>query len=139
MPLIFQHRIHALDLLYNPTVMYAFGDNDQRVGKGGQAKECRGHPNAVGIRTKKGPGVWTADYYTDDEFEENCRKLDEDFELLFEHLRRGNTVVWPIDGVGTGRAELDARAPRTMRYIQDKLDHLKALDHMDRTINSAQP
>ena len=124
MPLIFQHRIHRLDLVYNTDVLYVFGDNDQREGRGGQAAECRGAHNAVGIRTKKAPLSGPGVYYTDDEFEENCRKIDEDFAILFKAILERKTVVWPIDGIGTGYAQLDRRAPRTLRHIQIKLEAL---------------
>jgi len=37
-----------------PGTLWVFGDNLQRKGLGGQAKEMRGEPNAIGIPTKKG-------------------------------------------------------------------------------------
>ena len=53
--IIYQKFIYRSDLKANPSVLYLFGDNLQRVGLGGQAKEMRGEPNAVGIATKKAP------------------------------------------------------------------------------------
>jgi len=128
MALVFQHRIHRLDLVYNPEVLYVFGDNDQREGRGGQAAECRGADNAVGIRTKKAPLSGLDVYYTDAEYEENCRKIDEDFKILFDAITARKTVVFPIDGVGTGYAQLDVRARRTLKHINDKLKKLIELE-----------
>ena len=116
--IIMQYRIFRSDLELNPDVYYCFGDNDQRVGKGGQAFHCRGEPNAIGIRTKKTPGEDESAYYTDDEFDENCQKIADDFCIVLNHLVARKTVVFPTEGFGTGFAELEERAPRTLEYIQ---------------------
>ncbi len=71
--IIFQKFIYREDLKTNQGVMYLFGDNDMRVGKGGQAKEMRGEPNAIGIRVKKAPKTTNA-YYTDEEYQSNIEK-----------------------------------------------------------------
>ena len=36
--IIFQKMIYREDLIRNRSVIYVFGDNDLRIGKGGQAK-----------------------------------------------------------------------------------------------------
>lgn len=125
MPLLVQTWITRQDLKDNPDRIYVFGDNDKRVGVGGQAKEMRGEPNAVGVRTKKAPTYNPQDYYTDADLEENCRKIDEDMSILQEHLRQGKTVVWPEAGVGTGIANLHENAPDTLAHIQHWLRRLE--------------
>ncbi len=37
-------------------------------------------------------------------------------------------VVIPADGIGTGFAELDKRAPKTFAYLQQKLAELENTD-----------
>ena len=135
MPVIFQQRIHRLDLHRNRKVLYAFGDNDERRGQGGQAAECRGEPNAVGIRTKLAAG-YGAVYYSDVHYEENCAKIDEDFKRLFDHINKRGIVVWPSDGVGTGFARLDTFAPRTLAHIERKLKQLVLLDDASEGVDS---
>lgn len=39
-----------------PEARFVFGDNAYRKGFGGQAKEMRGEPNALGVATKWYPG-----------------------------------------------------------------------------------
>ncbi len=126
MPIVFQKQIHRLDLVMNRHVTYVFGDNDQRAGWGGQAAECRAEENAHGIRTKKAPKTGAHVYYRDAEYLDNCRKIDEDFEPLFEMMRENPTriIVWPSDGIGTGFARLSSTAPRTLKHIEDKLRDL---------------
>lgn len=119
---IFQKRIYREDLRANPNVIYLFGDNLLEVGMGGQAGEMRGEPNAVGIPTKKAPGMGDEDFFTDDEFKTNCQVFD----LCFRHIKQkcpcsDDIVVIPLDGLGTGLAELDIRAPRTFVYLEERL------------------
>lgn len=128
---IYQKRIYRADLKANPNAIYLFGDNLMEVGLGGQAGEMRGEPNAVGIPTKKSPGMSERDFFTDDEFERNCKALD----IAFDHLQQqwlekvaeyGTEIpiIVPLDGLGTGLAELDTRAPKTFAYLQSKLESL---------------
>lgn len=53
MPVVKQDQIMRRDLLDNQDKLYVFGDNMVRRGFGGQAREMRGEPNAVGIRCSK--------------------------------------------------------------------------------------
>ena len=122
MPVILQYRIYRSDLELNPDVHYCFGDNEERVGMGGQAKECRGERNAIGICTKKTPGVDESAYYTDDEMSENIKQISEDFAAVLGLLEAGKTVVIPTEGFGTGLAELKERAPRTLEFIETTVE-----------------
>ena len=118
--IIFQKFIYREDLKNNHGVTYLFGDNDMRRGKGGQAKEMRGEPNAIGIRVKKAPSTGNA-YYNDKEYKENIRKIDEDFQSVDIMLERGEIVIIPTDGMGTGLAKLKEFAPKTLDYLQKRL------------------
>ena len=69
MPLIFQQRITPDDLTKHPENIFMFGDNELRRGKGGQAGVCRGHPNALGVATKRAPERTDDAYWTDTDFD----------------------------------------------------------------------
>jgi hypothetical protein len=101
-----------------PEALFVFGDNVSLLGRGGQARECRGEPNAVGIPTKWHPTMDEDAFLRDDQFERIKPGIDAAFMHLVDHLRSGGTVVWPADGVGTGLAQLPQRAPRIHAYIQ---------------------
>lgn len=101
----------------NPQKIFVFGDNNMRIGFGGQAAEARGELNAIGIRTKKAPTYNKVDFLTDKEFPENAKFIFEDFNNVIRKLEEGKTVVWPADGVGTGIAALPQKAPRTLSFI----------------------
>lgn len=111
----------------NPHKLFVFGDNLQRRGLGGQAREVRGETNAIGIPTKKRPARTPDSYFTDEEFDANRGAIDRAFREIDERLLASDgpkVLVIPSAGVGTGRAELEQRAPRTFFYLERRLREL---------------
>lgn len=123
--LITQKFIFRVDLRANPKAVYLFGDNLLRVGLGGQAKEMRGEPNAIGIATKVSPGMLPEDFFSDDLYDTYAKTLIEDFEPAFRAAEAGKLIVVPHDGLGTGLSELPTRAPRLNKVLLDKLTELR--------------
>lgn len=109
----------------NRDKVFLFGDNLERRGFGGQAAAMRGEPNAVGIPTKKSPSYKDDAFFSDDELERNKAAIDAAFAKVTRAVTETNRViVIPSDGLGTGRAQLDKRAPRTFAYLQKRLAEL---------------
>ena len=105
--------------------IFLFGDNLARRGFGGQAAAMRGEPNCVGIPTKKLPSNRDDAFFTDAEFEQNKAAIDQALEILFHKISKAEqTIVIPADGLGTGRAQLQSRAPLTYAYLQKCLRDL---------------
>lgn len=121
--IIFQKLIYRDDVKRNPNVLYVFGDNIARKGFGGQAREMRGEPNAIGIATKHSPIA----YFSDKDFEDVIEIIDIDFKPLFTHQTSGGIIIIPTDGIGTGLAQLPSRAPKIHAYIQEKFNDLRLL------------
>lgn len=117
MPLIYQHRIYRQDLQANPGVLYVFGDNEQRWGLGGQAAEMRGEPNAIGVATLRAPGR----YWREEEVDRQCAVIDGDLEPVALAIREGRIVVFPLDGIGTGLADLKNQSPTTFKHLTARL------------------
>ena len=110
----------------NPHTLFVFGDNDEGLGYGGMAKEFRGEANAIGIRTKKAPRMNDAAFYTDDEFEDNAKKIDEDIALILQRMEMAQyTILYIPGGIGEGLAGLKERAPRTFQYLESQLNLLR--------------
>ncbi len=114
-----------MDLQSNPGVMYLFGDNDERKGLGGQAKEMRGEPNAVGVRTKHKPSFVQLSFWTDEEWDENVTKIISDLLPVINHLKDGGVIVIPYDGIGSGLSKMEQHCPRTYEYLLKALEALK--------------
>lgn len=121
--------IYRVDLQRNPTAIYLFGDNEARVGKGGQAAEMRGEPNAVGIRTKRLPGYEDYAYWSDDNYVSNCEMIEEDTFPIIHDYQYGRIpiLVIPADGIGTGLAELATRAPRTLAFLNSCMRQIESV------------
>ena len=113
-------HILRMDPRLNPDMLFAFGDNMLRRGLGGQAKEMRGEPNAVGIPTKWSPLTTNEAYFSNFDFQ-NARvrgAINSAFERLTNHLNQDKNLVFPLDGIGTGLSQLEYRAPEILRYIE---------------------
>jgi len=105
--------------------IFLFGDNLARQGFGGQAAAMRGEPNVVGIPTKKLPTKSENAFFTDVEFEQNKAAIDHSFQLLGARSSTTHQViVIPANGIGTGRAQLESRAPLTFAYLEKRLAEL---------------
>lgn len=120
-PIIRQKLITRDDARSNQDRIYLFGDNLEGKGLAGQAAALRGEPNAVGIPTKKKPSNTRDAFFSDEEFEQNKKAIDEAIQLI----PKGKTIVIPVDGLGTGRALLPQKAPKTFAYLQEALARLE--------------
>lgn len=116
--LVFVKHITRAMLRAEPEARFVFGDNVARRGLGGQAKEMRGEPNAIGVVTKWEPGTDGRDYFNDQH--PDCKRLVSSgfFEIEIA-LADGRTVYFPADGIGTGLSELPKRAPELHNLITD--------------------
>jgi hypothetical protein len=111
----------------HPDALFVFGDNMSHSGLGGQAKELRGEPNAVGIVTKWFPDMKETSFFTDEDKESVDFFIVRSFQRLEEALVSGKFVYWPKDGIGTGLAQLATRAPEIQYLIDMGLYRLKML------------
>ncbi len=106
--------------------LFLFGDNDIKKGKGGQAI-IRDEPNTIGIPTKKLPNNHPDSFYYDTEYDENIIKIDKAFGNVVEKAKLYKGIVLPKDGFGTGLAKLKYYAPKTLEYINCKVEELKKI------------
>ena len=123
---IYQERIIREDLANNPKQVYVFGDNMIRVGLGGQAREMRYEPNAVGIPTKWRPSMTDDAFFTDDDFDKVVPSIEIEFQKLTLEINRGKNIIIPKDGIGTGLSQLPRRAPKIYKYIEDGIRKLES-------------
>lgn len=124
-----QFRIHRQDIQANKRVLYIFGDNLERVGFGGQAREMRGEPNSFGIATKRKAAHGTDDcYFHDNQFDIELI-LQEEFNRLYKAVEENDyqAIVVPFDGIGTGLSRLPEFAPKLLRKINYLLINLRNL------------
>lgn len=106
--------------------VFLFGDNIEDAKNNYHPRSTqaviRGLQNAIGIPTKKTRGTRDKDYFTDNDFEEAKKLIDE---AIDKAVKSGKTIVIPKDGIGTGKAELAKRAPKINDYLQAQLKKLQ--------------
>lgn len=95
-----------------PDARFVFGDNVQRVGYGGQAKECRGEPNAIGVATLYAPGRFYRRFDAS-----ALQEVAQDLWRVATALKFGQIVYAPRDGLGTGLARLPEHYPELHALI----------------------
>lgn len=90
-----------------PEKIFVFGCNLKAFGKGGQAI-IRDEPNAFGIPTKRYPSWDEWAFFSDkpDEIEAVKKSLRELYKL-----GQNRVIVFPEDGIGTGRAKMEEKSP----------------------------
>lgn len=78
--------------------------------------------NALGIPTR--PDLsW---YFNDKDFFKNKQKIDEAFTKIFKFIDEWKPIIIPANWVWTWFAQLQNKAPYTLKYINSKLDEVKA-------------
>lgn len=102
----------------NSDTLFIFGDSLERYGEAGQAI-IRNQENAIGFATKHKPGTNKEDYFTDDEYEENCQIIEKEIERIkrYAEEKEYKNIIFPFMGLGTGLAQMPLRAIRTFSYL----------------------
>lgn len=113
--------------------VFLFGDNtDDRINTKyvptSTQAVIRGLPNAIGIDTKKDRGTGSFSYFTDSAYDFLKFKQQVD-EAIQQARNTGKTIVIPADGIGTGKAMLEQKAPKSFRYLQKALSDLYSNDY----------
>jgi hypothetical protein len=116
--LLYIKRFTRTYIQAHPDWLFIFGDNLARSGLGGQAAEARGEPNAIGISTKKLPTMEPGAFLTDSNYDAWFAAEKSTLRRLMEASRAGRTIIWPFDGIGTGLAQLEKRAPAIWNDIE---------------------
>lgn len=123
--IIFEGYWKIGDVQRNTDHLFIFGDNNLKIGKGGQAI-IRDEWNTAGIPTKKVPRHYLGAYYNDSDYEDNCYRIDKAIANIRKRLitERFKAIVFPEDGLGTGLAKLPKKAPLTYKYLIKEIDKL---------------
>lgn len=88
-----QTWITRADLKANRDLIYAYGDNVERVGRRGLSREMRGEVNAHPISVSWGP----FEPFTRDTIEAAKAHITDDLKALAE--RTSFCIIWPMTGI----------------------------------------
>jgi hypothetical protein len=123
----FSMLIMRTDIQANRDKLFAFGDNMERRGNGGQALQFRRERNSVGIPTKWYPAMTKDAFFKDEDFSEVVPEIDAAFARLEIHVARECDIVLPAMPFGSGYARLQQRAPMIYNYIGTRVTKLVML------------
>ncbi|MHD0644588.1 DUF7831 domain-containing protein [Pseudomonas aeruginosa] len=114
----------------SPDDIFVFGDNLIQKGKAAGAGQAviRDQPNAHGIPTKRLPSTAANAYFSDqpDEIEAMVKALRELYKL-----GKNKTLVFPKDGLGTGRAKMAEKSPKAFAQMNEILKAHFGVDFTD--------
>ena len=128
MSIEYRDHITRQMLCNEPHKLFVFGDNLRREGYGGQAREMRGEPNAVGIPTKVAPSMDENAFFTNQHYNKWLLESLPDCIRLYKFVCDcDGGIVWPKAGIGTGLAQLSQRAPIIATAISGFLTVLQYL------------
>ena len=110
----------------HPDIIFVFGDNLSRVGKGGQAI-IRNEPNAIGLVSKRTPDHSPTAYMTGTPTDYNA--INADLSRIEELALSGKQLVFPAAGIGTRLARRQTTAPDLLAYIDSEISKLIHADY----------
>lgn len=135
---LFEDNWSVDDVKKNVDKVFVFGDNNLRVGKGGQAI-IRNLTNTVGVRTKKGPSDRPIAFFNDSEYDQNVLNMREDILNIKLKQIEGSRIVLSKNGYGTGLAQMEKFAPKTFfKLCQLLLGHFD-FDNLNGSIKKRIP
>lgn len=119
MLIYYQNHVIRDDLKKNRSALFIFGDNEARVGYGGQAREMRGEPNAFGIATLWKPGF----PYHESQYRAACDLIMKDVSSIEAALAGPHYagIIFPAFGIGTGLSGLASSAPSVKDFLDSYL------------------
>lgn len=111
--------------------LYLFSDNMEKRGVYDQAI-IRHNENTFGIPIKKKRNNQHVSYFTDWDYNENKKTLDESLEQLNTVIESGDysRIVFPKEGFGVNSGRLHYKAPKTYKYLKYKMN--KLFDSLDK-------
>ena len=121
--MIIPKYITAKFLQENPNIIFVFGDNLVRAGKGGAAK-LRDEPNAYGFLTKKYPNNKDSSFFRPKEYK---KVFYREFLFLIKKIKKNPEKTYIIPKLGSGLAN---RYFIYEKIIQPNLEKLKSLKNV---------
>lgn len=106
----------------NFDTLFIYGDNLERVGMGGQAI-IREQKNSLGFATKKAPSSGKDDYFTDEEYDTNCKIIEEEIVKIKKYADEYDykAIAFPWAGLGVGLSNMQQKCPKTFCYMTMRL------------------
>ncbi len=105
--------------------VYVFGDNAEDAYTNFYPSRTqaviRGLSNSFGLVTKRNRGTSYSSYIYNSDLEYFKTVVEASIDVLKAYQEEGKTIVFPQDGIGTGKAMLKEKAPLCWEYLCKRL------------------
>ena len=119
MPIITLVDISRRDILVNRDVMFIVPATDKGIFHFVKTS------NIVGIRVKAAPSTDLHSYWTDETYDVNVRKIDEDIKFIEHHLHNNGVVVLYETFIFDEINSMEKYGPKTVDYLFSTIQNLK--------------
>jgi len=119
MPVIALVDISKRDVLVNQTVMFVVPATDKGIFHFIKSS------NVVGLRVKAAPSQEKEAYWSDDTYDINLQKINEDIKFIEQHLIINRVVVLYEIDIFSEITSLERYAPKTLDYLFKSVQNLK--------------
>lgn len=118
----------------NPNWLFVFGENQEQQGSnsigGGQAV-VRNLENTFGFCTLEAIGK----YWSDESYPKNIVQIEKDIKDLSQKSSLYEEIVFPYYGLGTGRALMQKRCPKTFLYMCKRILEVFQFNNLENLIS----
>ena len=124
MPVLVVNRIFNSDVNFNKECYFVYDENEK--GEGGESWK-RGNDRCLPITIKRVPAMSVEAYWSDDNYESNCKKIQNDLNNIINVLKYGACVFIEQNFLsGEANSPMNTECPKTKEFLLEGLQLLQS-------------
>ena len=124
MPVLVVKRIFNSDVNFNKECYFVYDENEK--GEGGESWK-RGNDRCLPITIKRVPAMSIEAYWSDDNYESNCKKIQNDLNNIINVLKYGACVFIEQNFLsGEANSPMNTECPKTKEFLLDSIQLLQS-------------
>ena len=124
MPVLVVNRIFNSDVNFNKECYFVYDENEK--GEGGESWK-RGNDRCLPITIKRVPAMSIEAYWSDDNYESNCKKIQNDLNNIINVLKYGACVFIEQNFLsGEANSPMNTECPKTKEFLLEGLQLLQS-------------
>ena len=124
MPVLVVNRIFNSDVNFNKECYFVYDENEK--GEGGESWK-RGNDRCLPITIKRVPAMSIEAYWSDDNYEANCKKIQHDLNNIINVLKYGACVFIEQNFLsGETNSPMNTECPKTKEFLLDSIQSLQS-------------
>ena len=124
MPVLVVSRVFNSDVSFNEECFFVYAENEKR--EGGESWK-RGKDRCLPITIKRVPAMSIEAYWSDDNYESNCKKIQNDLNNIINVLKYGACVFIEQNFLsGEANSPMNTECPKTKEFLLDSIQLLQS-------------